>query len=122
MKVIYIAGPFRGRSAWDIECNVRRAETVALAVWRAGAAVICPHTNTRFFQGAAPDDDRLNGYLEIAKRCDAILVLPESLSSTDTQAERELAGKLDIPIFYTKRIHDEPHFLPPALIDFLRRV
>jgi len=31
----------------------RRAEELALRVWRLGCvAVICPHTNTRFFQGA----------------------------------------------------------------------
>ena len=56
MKVVYIAGPFRGPNAWEIEQNIRRAESLALEVWRAGAAALCPYTNTRFFQGAAPDD------------------------------------------------------------------
>ena len=55
MKVVYVAGPFRGPNAWEIEENIRRAERLALEVWRLGCACLCPHTNTRFFQGAAPD-------------------------------------------------------------------
>ena len=51
MKLVYIAGPFRGSSAWDIEENIRVAERAALEVWKMGAAALCPHTNTRFFQG-----------------------------------------------------------------------
>jgi hypothetical protein len=52
MKLIYVAGPFRGKDAWEIECNIRRAESLALEVWRLGAACICPHP-TPDFQGAA---------------------------------------------------------------------
>ena len=32
MKVGYIAGPFRGPNSWEIENNIRRAETLALEV------------------------------------------------------------------------------------------
>ena len=38
MKVVYIAGPYRGRSNWEIECNIHNAEIVALEVWALGAA------------------------------------------------------------------------------------
>ncbi len=101
MKVIYIAGPFRGPNAWVIEQNIRRAEELALAVWRSGAAALCPHTNTRFFQGAADDAVWLEGDLELLRRCDAVLVTPDWQRSTGAQEfEVTFAGLHEIPIFY----------------------
>lgn len=98
MKVVYIAGPFRGKSAWEVECNIRRAESLALVVWRMGAAVICPHTNTRFFDGAAPDKVWLEGDLEILRRCDAVVMVPGWARSKGATAERKLALELGLPV------------------------
>lgn len=100
MKVVYVAGPFRGPNAWEIERNIRRAETLALEVWRMGAAVICPHTNTRFFQGAADDDVWLKGDLELLSRCDAVLMTPDWGKSSGATAEHLFASQREIPIFY----------------------
>jgi hypothetical protein len=100
MKVVYIAGPFRAANAWLIEQNIRRAEEVALEVWRMGAAVICPHTNTRFFQGAADDEVWLKGDLELVKRSDAVVMVSGWMSSVGARAELELADTLGIPVFY----------------------
>lgn len=99
MKVIYIAGPFRGRNAWEIECNIRRAETLALEVWRLGCAAVCPHTNTRFFQGAAEDSVWLQGDLEIMRRCDAVLFTEDWVRSHGARLEREEASKFNLPVF-----------------------
>lgn len=99
MKVVYIAGPFRGPSAWDIECNIRRAEERALSVWRLGAVAVCPHANSRFFQGAAPDDVWLRGDLELLSRCDAVLLTSEWESSLGTLVEIIKAMDLNIPVF-----------------------
>lgn len=99
MKVIYVAGPFRASNAWEIELNVRRAEETALEVWRMGAAAICPHTNTRFFQGAAADSVWLEGDLEILRRCDAVLMVRGWRRSRGAAAERSLALDLGIPVF-----------------------
>lgn len=101
MPVVYIAGPFRGPSAWDVESNIRRAETLALEVWRLGAAAICPHTNTRFFQGAAPDEVWLKGDLEILRRCDAVLMTPDWEKSSGAQAERDDAEEHGISVFHS---------------------
>lgn len=100
MKVVYVAGPFRGASAWDIEQNIRRAETLALEVWRSGAACLCPHANTRFFQNAAPDHLWLEGDLAMLARCDAILMTPEWERSQGARAERDYAARLGLPVFY----------------------
>ena len=101
MTVVYVAGPFRGPSAWDIEQNIRRAEELALEVWRAGMACLCPHTNTRFFQNAAPDHVWLDGDLELLARCDAVLMTPNWHRSAGASAEREHALSRGIPVFYS---------------------
>ena len=100
MKVIYVAGPFRGPNAWVIEENIRRAERLALEVWRLGAACICPHSNTRFFQGAAEDAVWMAGDLEFIRRSDALLMTPDLQQSSGARAEEALARELGIPVFY----------------------
>lgn len=99
MKVVYVAGPFRGANAWDIEENIRRAERIALEVWRSGAACVCPHTNTRFFQGAADDAVWLDGDLEILSRCDAIVLTPDWAQSHGARAEEAFAKSRGLPVF-----------------------
>ena len=99
MKVVYIAGPFRGPNSWEIEENIRRAERLALEVWRLGVACICPHTNTRFFQGAAPDNVWLDGDLELVKRCDAVLLTSDYSRSSGATAEKLFAEEHNIPVF-----------------------
>ena len=99
MKVAYVAGPFRGANSWEMEQNIRRAETLALDLWRAGFAAICPHTNTRFYQGAAPDHVWLDGDLEILGRCDCVVLTPDWARSAGARAEVDYAFSAGIPIF-----------------------
>lgn len=100
MTLIFISGPFRADNAWEVEQNIRKAETLALEVWKLDCACICCHTNTRFFSGAAPDDVWLKGDLEILKRCDAVLLTDNWESSEGARAEVAEARKLGIPILY----------------------
>lgn len=109
MKLIYVAGPFRASCAWEIEENIRRAERLALEVWRRGAACICPHTNTRFFHGAADDAIWLNGDLEILSRCDGLIVAPGWANSVGALAEVKYAQELDLVVLYT--LDDLDHYL-----------
>lgn len=99
--VIYIAGPFRGRSAWEIEVNIRNAERLALEVWKLGMVALCPHCNTRYFQGELEDDAWLVGDLELLRRCDALLVGPGWQQSAGTRGEIDAAVTHGIPVFYT---------------------
>ena len=99
--VVYVAGPFRGPNAWAIEQNIRRAEELSLEVWKMGVAAICPHTNTRFFQGAADDHVWLDGDLEILRRCDAVLLVPGWENSSGTRAEVAQARSQNQPVFET---------------------
>lgn len=101
MKLIYIAGPFRGPNHWEVEENIRRAERLALIAWQiGGCAVICPHTNTRFFDGAAPDAVWLEGDIEILRRCDAVLTTMDWERSSGARKEVEIAGALGLPVFH----------------------
>jgi len=100
MEVVYIAGPLRAKNAWEQEQNIRRAEALALEAWRLGYAVICPHTNTRFFQGAADDAVWLRGDLEILRRCDVVLMTPDWETSQGAVAEHAEALRLGLRVVY----------------------
>lgn len=100
MKVVYIAGPFRGANAWEVEQNIRRAEEYAFKVWGMGMAALCPHTNTRFFDGTLTDDIWLEGTKELLRRCDAMYVLPGWTESAGTKGEMVVAEEMGIPQFY----------------------
>lgn len=103
MKIVYVAGPFRGPTPWDVEQNIRRAEALALEVWKLGAACLCPHTNTRFFDKApdTPDDVYLEGDVEMLRRCDAVLMTPDWQRSTGARKEMTVALVNNIPVFHT---------------------
>lgn len=101
MQIIGIIGPFRAPTSWQIEQHIRRAEALALEVWKLGAACICPHTNTRFFQGEAPDAVWLAGYLAILARVDAVLLVPGWEASSGSRAEVAFARQRMLPVFTT---------------------
>jgi len=100
MKVIFIAGPFRGATPWDVAQNVRRAEEVGLEVAYCGAMPLIPHANTALFDKQLTDDFWLAGTQELLRRCDAVMIVPGWAKSEGTLAEIELANELDIPVFY----------------------
>ncbi len=100
MPVVYVAGKFRGANAWEIECNIRRAEDMALEVLRLGASVICPHANTRFFHGSLPDQVFIDATLALLAKSDAILMLQDWHRSEGARGERRYAFDHDIPVFY----------------------
>ena len=99
MKLVYIAGPYRADSEWQVVQNIRRAEDLAIRVWQAGAACICPHKNTAMFGGVVDVDVILKGDLEILMRCDAVICLPSWGSSLGARGEVSLAEELGLPVF-----------------------
>ena len=67
MKVIYIAGPFRAKTAWQIECNIRHAENTAFFLMKEFSVMpLIPHANTRYFHGSFEDQFML--YFRIIKK------------------------------------------------------
>lgn len=100
MKVVYVAGRFRGPDSWVIECNIRAAERLALSVWAEGGAAICPHANTRYFQGALPDQVWLDGDLAILAKCDALITVWNWPESEGAKTEVAFAKQHNIPVFH----------------------
>jgi hypothetical protein len=109
MKVVYVAGPitaYNSKGQWDCwtsENYVRQAEEVALRLWLAGIAAICPHTMGRFWNGVegASHEMWLAGDKEIIRRCDAIVVCPGWKKSVGTNEEIAYALSHGIPVFYS---------------------
>lgn len=100
MKVIYIAGKYRGPNAWTIEQNIRAAEEVAARVWALGMVAMCPHANSRHMEGVASDEHFLAGTLELLRRCDAVVLVPNWRDSAGARAEKAEAERLGIPVFH----------------------
>lgn len=100
MKVVYIAGKFRGANHWEIHRNVFEAEALALEVWKIGMVAICPHANTAHFQDTMPDGTWLEGDLEILSRCDALLAVDNWEDSEGAKKEIEFAYEHKIPVFF----------------------
>lgn len=98
-KLIYVAGPFRGPSAYSIHQNVNHAEMWAYALWDAGFAVICPHLNTAHFDKSLPDETFLRGDLTILRRCDAVFLVPGWEKSQGAKSEAAEARKAGIPVY-----------------------
>lgn len=99
MIVVFIAGPFRGETAWEVERNIRRAEDLAFEVAVAGAMPLCPHTNTRFFDGTLTDEFWLDGTMELLRRCDAVIMTDDWKRSSGARAEKAEAARIGIPVF-----------------------
>jgi len=96
MKLVYVAGPYRG----DIDANIEHAREAAQRLWSLGYAVVCPHLNTAHFDGLIPDEEFLAGDLEILKRCDAIYMLHNWHKSVGSCEEYRLAKELGLEIMY----------------------
>lgn len=99
MNVVYIAGPYRASTPWEIEQNIRRAEEVALEVALSGAMPLCPHTMTRFYGGQATDEFWLAGTMELLRRSDAVMLVEGWQDSAGTLAEVDAADDLALPTF-----------------------
>lgn len=103
IRLVYIAGPFRGANAWEVEQNIRRAEALCLEVWAAGFVGVCPHSMLRFFDGALADDVWLKGDIELLVRCDAVLLARGWRRSKGAEIEMGLAKDAGMPMFESVR-------------------
>jgi len=72
---------------------------VAFGVAELGAMPLCPHTNTRFFDGTLSGHFWLEGTLELMRRCDAVIFVPGWERSEGSCRERQVAEDSGIPCF-----------------------
>lgn len=111
MKVVYIAGKYRGPNAWAVEQNIRAAEEVAARVAAMGLMPMVVHPMTRFIGGANADENFwVDGTKEIMRRCDAVVLVPGWGTSAGTRGEIEEAERLGVPVFGLRA----PTFIHPV--------
>lgn len=103
MKLIYVAGKMDAGTAWQREENIRKAETIALMLIKAGYAVHCPHTQCRHFHGEMPWQEWIDRDLEVIRRCDAVYFIDNWMDSKGATAERNFALENNIPCLYNWR-------------------
>jgi hypothetical protein len=106
MKLVYIAGPFRGPTTWDIAQNVRAAEALGLEVAKCGYMPVIPHANTALFNGQCTDQFWLEGTLLLLSRCDIVVTLPNWPCSSGAKAEVAYAKEHGIPVYH--KVSDLP--------------
>jgi len=99
MRIVYIAGKYRGENSWEVEQNIRVAETQALRIAGLGMMPLCPHSMTRYFDGTLTAEFWLEGTLELLRRCDAVYLCPGWENSSGSVSERSEAVRLYTPVF-----------------------
>lgn len=103
MKVAFISGPYRANTPNGVFENIMRARAVALKYWKLGYAVICPHMNTMFMDGACEDEVWLLGDLEIIDRLngsDCIVMMTGWEGSKGAVREYQRAETCGLEVIY----------------------
>ena len=101
--LIYIAGPFRAATPYEIERNIRRAEDYGLWVAEQGGIPVIPHTMYRFYQYSLPDAFWLEAGIAILRTCAAVAVCVDqecAQSSFGTVGEIGEAADRAMPVFF----------------------
>jgi hypothetical protein len=96
--LVYVAGPYRAKTAWDINCNIHKARVWGAALAKCGAYPVIPHSNTANFDGIADDSLWLEGTLALLTRCDAAIFIDGWRESSGSKAEWERANSLLMPV------------------------
>lgn len=100
MRVIYVCGRLRAATGWDVSRNIRAAEEIGFEVAKLGGMPLIPHANTAVFSGTLTDEFWLEGTMELLRRCDAVITVPNWPSSAGARAEVDEAKKLGLPVFH----------------------
>lgn len=108
MLHLYVAGPYRAASEWEVFTNIMEARRAAgyiiQAVGDLGVYPIVPHLNTMLMGGLQSDEYFLEGTASQLLRCDGVYVQGGAggtyAKSQGTLAEIELAGRARIPVMY----------------------
>jgi len=104
MKIIFIAGPFRGDGSKEAkEKNIEVARRFVHLFIENNVPYYSPHLNIDkevTYLGIDKSELAWNLNGELLLRCDALAVLPGWETSNGTKTEIENATKRNIPIFY----------------------
>lgn len=97
---LYLAGPYRAPTHWQVKANIDSAWAVARQCWLHGFPTLCPHANTAFMDGLDTDGLFLDGDLLWLEYADAVVMLQGWRSSEGAAAERQRALMHGKPVLY----------------------
>lgn len=100
MKIAYVSGPYTHKTEWGTRKNIEAAADIAAQLWDMGFGVICPHTNTAFFGGAATYHQFMEADLIILERCDLVVMTPNWQDSNGARMEHAHALEKEVPVYY----------------------
>lgn len=105
MKIVYVAGPFRGATAWNINVNVLDAERWGLDLARLGAMPLVPHLLGQHMHGQCNEEFWLEGVMELLRRSDGVLLITGWEASSGARAEKLEAERLGLAVFESYNFH-----------------
>jgi len=103
-KIIYVSGKYsNGGTENDTrEKNIELAKKYAIKIINIGATVLCPHTNTAFFDTdprfKLTFHELLESDLDMLNYVDAMYLLPNWKDSSGALVEFEYANIIKLPI------------------------
>jgi hypothetical protein len=110
IKLMYIAGPYSGKTAEETKLNIHCAQQAGKLVARKGWMPVIPHKNTEDFEYLCPEiseDFWYSGTMSMLLACDAIFMCFGWENSKGSIAEHNKAIEFEIPIYYeTQTIPD----------------
>ena len=98
MKLVYIAGPYRASTQWEVEQNIQNARREGAMVAKEGHYPVIPHANTAHMSGLAPEELFLEGSMALLKACDGVYLTGDWQESMGSVAEYKMALELGIPV------------------------
>lgn len=119
IPLIYIAGPYRAEHPYQIQQNINNAWNLGVEICQLGYYPVIPHLSTMHMEGLGTAEFFIEATLEVMRRCDGVLVIPDYFTSKGTLGEIKEATKLGIPVFYNK--HDMHEYFMVKEIDQLRK-
>ena len=107
IKLIYVAGPYRGVTREAVLANIEAARHVGGLLMHKGWMPVIPHVNTGMMEDRYPwlrtdegENFMLEGTLEIMRRCDAVCLVVGYEYSDGTKGEIAEAKRLGIKVYY----------------------
>jgi Domain of unknown function (DUF4406) len=116
MRLVYLAGPYTNVDIRQQLRNINNARDTALLCAEARIAYFCPHLNSRLFDKYLPEVPKeyyMRNDIRILHACDAILLLPQWITSQGCELELLVAAEMNLPKFY---VLEDPLRLPHDLL------
>jgi hypothetical protein len=100
LKLAYVSGKYTdSRGPAFAELNINKAAHVAMQLWSMGIPCICPHANTKHFDGVVDYETFMAGDILMVDRCNLVVMVDNWHSSAGAKQERQRAINKLIPVF-----------------------